>query len=133
MSHSKSMVAKLDEILTVLESSIMTASSEEILKASVGSNGDDVSSIVRSRLATREKSPVAVRSSNSGTRKVKASRLASDSMNKLTFLRQLVASRPELSNQIRAVFSAGESPTSDQLDQITEELVKLGVLPKKTN
>jgi hypothetical protein len=53
-----------------------------------------------------------------------------DWQSRIAFFRDLMATRPELSPRLGTVFGAGRAPTSDELDKITDDLIKLGLISK---
>lgn len=127
-------VELLDSTISALEQLILSAPDDEILSQNRrGSRAiDDVRTLIERCLANRDALAQPARSApeRSQARGRRASRASKDWASRLAFLQRLAAARPDLSPRIRAVFGSGRTPTSKELDDLTEELIRLGVLPK---
>ena len=62
--------------------------------------------------------------------KKRHSQMLGDWQAKVTFFRNLMTTRPDLSPRLGAVFGAGRTPTSEELDGLTDELISLGLISK---
>lgn len=129
MTSSRSAVRKLDRVLSALENSLLSASDEDIVSSARDSSAvAEARAIIRPHLKdvglestseVKHQPKKKVKSVPSGPREL-ASRLK--------LLQTLLRSRPELSPTISAVFSGGRKPSKRLVDQVTKELVRLGVL-----
>ena len=132
MIHRRNSVELLDNTLSALEHLILSAPNAEVLSfasARTGATGD-IKALIARQLANHEVPlpkalAAAPRARAKGKRPVAPCR---ERATHIDLLRQLAAMRPELSPRLSAVFSAGKVLSSKDLDALTEELVRLGIL-----
>jgi len=135
MNQRTSMVARLDNVLTALEELILSGNRQATFL-----NREE-----RERAVFEIKSLLDVRiRKHSGLDLRRLDALAGapsrhrksvpsvprDLAARVRLLRNLLGARPELSPRISAVFGGGRNPSRRQVDELTRELVRLGVLKK---
>lgn len=134
MSRRPSEVELLDSTVSALEQLILSASDDEIVSQDPRGNRaiDDVRTLIKRCLADRDalSQPASSAPERARAKSRRVSQASKDRANRLAFLQRLAAARPELSPRVRAVFSSGRTPTTKELDDLTEELTRLGLLPK---
>lgn len=134
MIHRRNSVDLLDNTLSALEHLILSAPDAEVLSfSSAGPRATcDITALIARKLANHEVPPPQASTTTAPHARAKGKRPVVPSRERATnveLLRRLAAMRPELSPQLSAVFSAGKVPSSKELDVLTEELVRLGILP----
>ena len=133
MIHRRNSVELLDNMLSALEHLILSAPDAEVLAFDSAGTGatDDIKALIAGQLTNQKVPPpqaltATPRARARGKRPVAPPRRRATH---IELLRQLAATRPELSPRLSAVFSAGKVPSSKDVDALTEELVRLGILP----
>lgn len=133
MSHRKVMIDKLDRVLIALENSILSISNKELLLAenNRAPSVAEVRALVDHQLRIRNISsirPIAhsKKSASRQTRNVPT--VPRDLIARVALLRTLLAAQPELSPRMRSVFGGRKKPSDREVDELTKEFVRLGVL-----
>ncbi len=132
MGKRQSDVTKLDRAITALEQLIFAASDREIL-AEGAAEANYVRGIIDKGIAKCDTSTArsdAPKKCMQPKSKKHRSQVLGDWQAKIIFFRNLMAMRPDLSPRLGAVFGAGRTPTSEELDDLTDELISLGLLSK---
>nr|WP_276978024.1 hypothetical protein [Ferrimicrobium acidiphilum] len=137
MGKRQSDVTRLDRAITTLEHLILAASDREIL-AKCATEAHDIRRIIDKSIAKCDMSTARGGAAERRFRpkaKKRHSQMLGDWQAKVAFFRNLIATRPDLSPRLRSVFSTGQMPTSEELDDLTDELISLGLIsengPKK--
>jgi hypothetical protein len=129
MRKVQSVVSQLDQVISAVEHLILTASDEEVL-AEHASDAKNVKVIVSAGIASGA-SRLQIGTLEQQTpkkSKKRNSQSLSDWQIKIAFFRKLMTARPDLSPHLGAVFGTGRTPTSAELDELTNELVRLGLI-----
>ncbi len=132
MGRPQSDITRLDLTITALEHLVLAASDREIL-ADGATDAHYIRGIIDKGIAKCDASPTQSRYSEQNKRsksKKSRSELLGDWQAKSAFFRDLMATRPDLSPRFGAVFGAGRTPTSEELDELTDELIGLGLISK---
>lgn len=133
MIHRPSNIELLDSTLSALERLILETPDDEVLSWIAEKNHGvaDIRALIEQHLGDSKifpsKRSVVARRSNSN--KKQPTSVTRNRNARLAFLRRLLASRPDLSPQLRAAFTAGKVPSNKELDDVMVELIRLGVLP----
>jgi hypothetical protein len=134
MNFERSNLRALDLTLSALEAEIMAAPDAELLTLDQSSPhaAAEVGALIAKYLAKRTDSLVSevpkVRSEEQpGGWAIDSSR---EALRRLEVLRQLLVMRPDVPAPLRAAFSADRTPSPGELDRLTEELHRIGILPK---
>ena len=131
MSRDRIRDERVSEVLAGLEEVILRAGEAEVL-ADLGSADDagEVRAMVALQLAQQRLNESPAGRARASTRKrgdSPARRAATD----IALLKSLVASRPDLSRRLSAVFGSSRTPDENQMDELVDELIRLGgVSPK---
>lgn len=115
---------KLENLLSGLERSFLSAPDSEFRGARSAAG-------VRSLIAQIASTDTKSRATAEGRRSARRAVLPAERSRRLSFLKQLLSSRPELSPRMAAVFGSGRRPSDKEMDVLTNELVRLGVLKRE--
>jgi hypothetical protein len=115
---------KLDNVLSGLERMLLSGPKGELRGRS--NERSDIRQMIQELLDREEK-----RDSVEAKKTSKPVELPAGRLRRLAFLRDLIASRPDLSPRIAAVFGRSRKPTETEVDELTKELVRLGILKQK--
>ncbi len=132
MGKRHSDVNRLDQTITALEQLILAASDREIL-AEGSTEAHDVRRIFDKGFAKCDTPTMRSGASEHRMRpdsKKRRSQTRDDWQAKIAFFRNLMATRPDLSPRLGTVFGAGGTPTREELDELTDELISLGLISK---
>jgi hypothetical protein len=121
MAHRQIKLATLDFALSALERNLLSATEHEMRDAQRSRRhaleSRQVSEVIDAVLHGKE-----VKHSQPGS--VKKMDLAS----RIEALRELVRTRPSASPRLSMVFGAGRTPSEQEVEDVTRELTRLGVL-----
>ena len=134
MTQKPGLSERFERVLAELEDLILDAPDNEIapLESRASSFSADIGGIVGHHLRS-------IGAEGHAGRDIKTFRLSSGKQiqgdaeseaARLMLLRRLVTARPKLPTHLSAVFEGREIPTSRQLNELTEELRRLGLLSK---
>jgi hypothetical protein len=132
MNKQQSDVNRLDRVIDALEQLVFSASDREIL-AEGKTEVHYVRELIDKSIAKCDTSTTRSGTSEQRTRpksKKRHSQKLGDWQAKVTFFRNLMTTRPDLSPRLGAVFGAGRTPTSEELNDLTDELIGLGLISK---
>lgn len=132
MGKRHSDVTRLDQAIAALEQLILAASDREIL-AEGATEAHDVRRIIDKGFAKCDMSTIRSGASVHRVRpdsKKRRSQMLVDWQDKIDFFRNLMATRPDLSPRLGSVFGAGRTPTREELDELTDELISLRLISK---
>lgn len=133
MTHRRSNMDRFERTISALEQLILTASDREII-AEGASEARYVKEVIDKSMAKHDKATdsgaSAVRSRSKSRRP--RSQTLSDWQSRIAFFRDLMATQPELSPRLGTVFGAGRTPTSEELDKLTDEFIQLGLISKNS-
>lgn len=131
MIHRPNNVDQLERTISALEQMILTTSDREIISGGT-SEASHVTAIIAKSMARCDTSTdngvLDLRSRSKPKRQ--PSLAVNDWQSRIAFLRDLMATRPELSPRLGAVFGTGRTPTSEELNKLTDELIQLGLIAK---
>ncbi len=128
MGKRQSDIGRLDRVNTGLEDLILAASDREIL-AEGASEAQYVRAIIAKGISKCDTSATSNAIVRPKSKKHRTETLV-DWQTKVAFFRNLMATRPDLSPRLGAVFGAGRTPTSKELEDLADELINRGLLPK---
>lgn len=131
MTHRRNNVNQLDGVISALEQFILTASDREIT-ADGASEARYVKDIIDKSIAkcdTSTKSRVSDMPSRSKPKR-RRSKTLGDWQSRIAFFRDLMVMHPDLSPRLGTVFGAGRTPSSEELDKLTDEFIQLGLISK---
>jgi hypothetical protein len=134
MSRHNEMTDRLDKTLTVLEDIFLEADDKEILEMSPEwkTLAADVRSLIAQQVdmnkQSLERDTNTKSKQNAGGSVKDASRTPIDVAGRLNLLRSLIATRSDLSPRLSSVFSAGRKPSEDEVNELMEELIRLGMI-----
>lgn len=131
MTHRHNNLDRLERTLSALEQLVLTASDREIVSEGT-SEARHVKTIIARNVAkcdTSTHSGVSDLRSQSKPKK-RPAQAVSDWQSRIAFFRNLMATRPDLSPRLGTVFGAGRTPTSEELNKLTDELIQLGLITK---
>lgn len=133
MTLRRSNIDRFERTISALEQLILTASDQEIIAEGV-SNARYVKEIIDKSMAKYDKSTdssvSAMRSRSKSKRQ--CSQTLSNWQSRIAFFRDLMATRPDLSPRLGTVFGTGRTPTSEELDKLTNEFIQLGLISKNS-
>lgn len=132
MGKQKSNMMKLDRVISALERLILAAPDEEIL-AEDATETHYVKEIIDKGIAMYHTSATRSGASEEDMRprsKKRHPQMPSDWQAKIAFFRNLVTTHPDLSPRLGAVFGGGRTPTTKELDDLTNELARLGLIAR---
>lgn len=124
----------LSNTISALEQLLLSATDQEILSdvSDITAATNDIRILISKKLAHENKTvPSCIAEPRKlRTKKRQVPRHSKTVPDQLALLSQLAVNRPELSFRLRAVFDSGKAPTDKQVDELTKELIELGLLPK---
>ena len=132
MGKRQSDIAKLDRVNTALEHLILAAPDKEIL-AEGSTEAHYLRSIIAESISRCDTSATSSAASSHIVRtksKKRRTQTLIDWQTKIVFFRNLLETRPDLSPRLGAVFGTGRTPTSEELEDLADDLIKQGLLPK---
>lgn len=136
MSRYNDMSLRLENMISALEKMILEAKDEEILTKGQGEEHavSDARTLVEKQLLKYKQSlkPV-VKNVKRIVRAdvMNAPRVPRDVAGRLQLLRKLLTTRPDLTPRLSSAFSAGRNPSDQEVNKLTEELIRMGVLKHK--
>lgn len=131
MTHRPNNVDRLERTISALEQLFLTSSDREIVSEGT-SEARYVKAIIAKSVArcdTSTNSGVSDLRSQSKPKR-RPSQAVSDWQSRIAFFRDLIATRPDLPPRLGAVFGAGRTPTNEELNKLTDELIQLGLIAK---
>lgn len=129
MKRSQSHIERLDNVLSGIENLVLAATDDELLRESMDADAtDDVKAVVAEQLIRHRVVATAAARRSTASRK-RAPRGTKEWSQRLAYVQSLLASRPDLSPRLGAVFGTGKTPTSEEVNEVVDELIKLGLMP----
>lgn len=134
MSRRNEMTVRLDKTLSVLENLFLDATDKEILAMDRGGKivVSDVRTLVAHQVAKHKQSlkreAKTARKRIIGVGVKAASRVPIDVAGRMNLLRRLIATRTDLTPRLSSVFSGGREPSEDEVNELLEELIRLGMI-----
>lgn len=126
MTQPRTNAKQLAEVLDGLEDLILAAPDEEFVASPRSLNDTtEVRAMIALQLARQKLKAIPAGSSRPPARSPGTSP-ARQAAKDIAFLQKLVASRPDLTRQLSAVFNSSGTPDASQVDKIVDELVQLG-------
>lgn len=132
MGKRQSDITKLDLTIAALEHLILATPEEEVLahgsqdvhhtREIIDNSINECGTLIAQSLNSKQR--------NLSRPKKNRSQMLGEWQAKVAFFRNLMATRPDLSPRLSAAFGAGRTPSNDELDDVTNELINQGLILK---
>lgn len=124
---TRSMISKLDAVLTALEELVLAAPNSELIEDRAALvEAQDVRKLINRKIKIRR----SVGAKNPQT-KPKPLTVLPDLAGRLAVLRELALTRPELKPRLGLVFGAKGRASADKVNDLVDELIRAGILKKE--